>query len=403
MDYDLNLPISEYDYSLPAEKIAQYPAAERDFSKILLYKSGQTISHDRFRNISDYLAENSLLVFNNTRVIHARILFTSDTGSTVELFCLKPFDPAEYETAFKKTGECVWECLIGNLRKWKGRIVKQYINDGHNSLEVRAELLSKTIYGYRIKFSWSDSSLSFGELLERAGIIPLPPYIKRPPDETDNHRYQTIYARNEGSVAAPTAGLHFTEAILTQLQDKNIRSTKLTLHVGAGTFLPVKAEKILDHPMHAEEFAVSLSTLEILLNHKGPIVAVGTTTVRTLESLFWLGVKFIESGSASLELDQWDPYRINDRVNRRESLEALYSYSLQNHLDELTASTRIMIIPGYRYRLVDQIITNFHQPRSTLLMLVAAFIGEDWKQVYQYALDNNFRFLSYGDSSLLIP
>jgi len=400
---DLRLHISDYNYSLPAERIAQYPAAERDFSKLLIYKGEQAIQHDRFNRVSHYLAENSLVVFNNTRVIHARILFTSDTGSTIELFCLRPVDPEDYETAFSKTGECTWECLVGNLRKWKGRCLKQYISDGKQSLEVRAEMLSRSLSGYRIRFSWSDASLPFRELLEKAGIIPLPPYIKRLPVDTDNYRYQTIYARNEGSVAAPTAGLHFTESILNQLQEKNIRSATITLHVGAGTFLPVKTETIADHPMHAEAFAVTPGTLEILLHHNGPLVAVGTTTVRTLESLYWLGAKLITTGSASSELDQWEPYRMKARISKKESLEALYTYLLQHKLEEFTASTRIMIIPGYQYRLVDQLITNFHQPRSTLLLLVAAFIGEDWKRVYQYALENNFRFLSYGDSSLLIP
>lgn len=400
---DLRLHISDYNYSLPAERIAQYPAAERDFSKLLIYKGGQAITKDRFNRVSDYLAGNSLVIFNNTRVIHARILFTSDTGSNIELFCLRPVDPEDYETAFNKTGECIWECLVGNLRKWKNPVLKKYTSDGKQSLELRAEMLSKTSYGYRIKFSWSDASLPYSEILNRAGILPLPPYIKRNPVETDNYRYQTIYARNEGSVAAPTAGLHFTEAILKQLQEKNIPGATVTLHVGAGTFLPVRTDAIADHPMHAEEFAVTSGTLEVLLNHNGPLVAVGTTTVRTLESLYWLGAKLITTGSASTELDQWEPYRIKDSICKKDSLEALYAYLRQRHMDEFTASTRIMIIPGYQYRLVDQLITNFHQPRSTLLLLVAAFIGEDWKRVYQYALENNFRFLSYGDSSLLIP
>jgi S-adenosylmethionine:tRNA ribosyltransferase-isomerase len=400
---NLNLHISDFNYPLPAERIAQYPPAERDFSKLLIFKGAQGITHDRFINISNYLTGNSLLVFNNTRVIHARLLFTSDSGSTIEIFCLKPVEPAQYETVFKKTGECIWECMVGNLRRWKGQVLQQYINDGKKSIVLRAEILSKTRYGHHIRFSWSDSSTTFGELLESIGLIPLPPYIKRHPVDTDTYRYQTIYACKDGSVAAPTAGLHFTEAILEQLQNMNIRSANITLHVGAGTFLPVKYERIEDHPMHAEEFAVSLSTLEILLNHTGPLVAIGTTTVRTLESLFWLGMKIIKTGSVSPELDQWEPYGMREELNKKESLEALCHYLIQNHQNELIARTRIMIIPGYRYRLVDQIITNFHQPRSTLLLLVAAFIGEDWKRVYQYALDNNFRFLSYGDSSLLVP
>jgi S-adenosylmethionine:tRNA ribosyltransferase-isomerase len=343
---NLQLHINDFDYLLPAEKIAQHPAAERDFAKLLIYKRKEGLTQDRFINIANYLTENALVVFNNTRVIHARILFTSKAGSTVEIFCLKPLDPATYENALRKAGECIWECLVGNLRKWKGQELKQYLSNGKASLELRAEILSGTPYGYRIRFSWSDPSIPFGEVLEIAGIIPLPPYIKRPAVETDNHRYQTVYARNEGSVAAPTAGLHFTETILKQLQDKEILSTNLTLHVGAGTFLPVKAEKITDHPMHAEDFAVSRPALEIVLNHKGPLVAVGTTTVRTLESLYWLGIKLIKTGSFSPELDQWECYQSDAKCSKKESLEALYNHLVQNHWHEITASTRIMIVPG---------------------------------------------------------
>ncbi|MBN1416947.1 MAG: S-adenosylmethionine:tRNA ribosyltransferase-isomerase [Bacteroidales bacterium] len=400
---NLQLHISEFEYNLPAERIALFPAAERDFSKLLLYERGQAITHDRFRNLANHLTQNTLLVFNDTRVIHARILFTSNTGNTIELFCLKPVDPSDYETAFKETGECIWECLVGNLRKWKDPMLIQYIHDGKRSLELKAEMLSKTSYGYLIRFSWPDSSVTFGEVLERAGIIPLPPYIKRPPVETDDYRYQTIYAKDEGSVAAPTAGLHFTEDVLLQLRNKNILSTGLILHVGAGTFLPVKSGFIIDHPMHAEQFSVQRKTLEILLNHSGSITAVGTTTVRTLESLYWLGNKLSNTGKLNKTIDQWEPYEIEGTLIARESIEILHDYMLINGLEEITASTRIMIIPGYKYQIVDQLITNFHQPRSTLLLLVAAFIGEDWKKVYQYALENDFRFLSYGDSSLLIP
>jgi S-adenosylmethionine:tRNA ribosyltransferase-isomerase len=399
----LNLHISDYDYSLPVERIAQFPVAERDCSKLLIYRGRQAITHDRFLNIINYLSGDSLVVFNSTRVIHARILFTSNTGSTIEIFCLKPADPEDYETAFGKPGECVWECLVGNLRKWKDQVLLQSINDGINSLNLKAEKLAKSNYGYRIRFSWSDPSMPFGEVLEKAGMIPLPPYIKRPPVETDNFRYQTVYARNDGSVAAPTAGLHFTDGILTQLQRMNIPAAEIVLHVGAGTFLPVKAERIIDHPMHAEQFTVSLRILEVLMNHTGPVVAVGTTTVRTLESLYWLGTKFIQTGSVSRELDQWEPYHMPSLIGKRKALEALCDHLVQNKQNEFTARTRIMIIPQYRYRIINQLITNFHQPRSTLLLLVAALIGQDWKKVYNYALENNFRFLSYGDSSLLIP
>ena len=403
MKQQMNLSIKDYDYTLPAARIAPFPATERDLSKLLLYNGSHAITHDLFRNIAGYLPDNALLVFNNTQVIHARILFTSTTGSTIELFCLKPIDPAAYETAFKKTGECIWECMVGNLRRWKENSIKRSLTNGKKTLEITAERLSKTNNGYHIKFSWSDPTLTFGELIENAGIIPLPPYIKRQPVEADNCRYQTVYARKEGSVAAPTAGLHFTDKILRQIKDKNIQDTYLTLHVGAGTFIPVKTDRITDHIMHTEQFSVSRKTLEILINHSGPLIATGTTTVRTLESLYWLGIKLKDTGSVDFMVGQWEPYENDVSINKRESLKALSNFLVQNHLDEFTASTRIMIIPGYKYRLVDQMITNFHQPRSTLLLLVAAFIGEDWKKVYEYALANEFRFLSYGDSSLLIP
>jgi S-adenosylmethionine:tRNA ribosyltransferase-isomerase len=397
------LHISDFDYPLQPDRIAHYPAAERDLSKVLLYNGNKPVTHDLFRNIVQYLDGESLLVFNNTRVIHARILFRTVTGSTVEIFCLRPWDPSAYEMAFRSKGYCIWECLVGNLRRWKENILKRKLSEEGSPLILYAEKLSGTEKGFLIKFSWSDPDIAFSELIEKAGLMPLPPYIKRQAEENDTLRYQTVYAQHEGSVAAPTAGLHFTENLFRQLKEENIQTANLTLHVGAGTFLPVKSEKISDHPMHSEHFSVGIKTMELLMHHSGPIVAVGTTSVRTMESLYWLGVRLIQSKKTDFELGQWDPYQTGTEIEIGESLQALYRYMIQNKMDELNASTRIMIVPGYHFKLVKQLITNFHQPKSTLLLLVAAFIGDDWKKVYRYALENDFRFLSYGDSSFLTP
>ena len=397
------LNINDYDYDLPEDRIAFFPVDERDQSKLLLYDGRKPITQDRFHNIASHLPGNTLLIFNNTRVIHARFVFCNATGSRIEVFCLKPINPAAYETSLKTTGECTWECMIGNLRKWKDVSHRQSLFHGNRELRLTVTRLSKSENGFLVRFSWDDKTMTFGEVMNRAGLIPLPPYIKRPLVMTDNERYQTVYASHEGSVAAPTAGLHFTDTVLRHFQARGIKQVNITLHVGAGTFVPVKSDRITDHAMHAEQFSVTRQTLETILNHNGPIVAVGTTTLRTLESLYWLGVKSEHSSSPALFVDQWEPYKENKAMSPAESLKKLKEYLIRNNLAELTATTRIMIVPGYRFRLVSQLITNFHLPRSTLLLLVAAFIGEDWKKVYQYALANDFRFLSYGDSSLLIP
>jgi S-adenosylmethionine:tRNA ribosyltransferase-isomerase len=398
------LNIKDFDYNLPEDSIAFFPVDERDQSKLLIFNGKKFIKQDKFSNISHYLPGQSLLVFNNTRVIHARFIFENPTGSKIEVFCLKPVDPLAYENALKSTDKCSWECMIGNLRKWKDTPLKHSIIKGKKVSQLTATRLTRTDNGFVVRFSWDDKTMTFGEIMDKVGLIPLPPYIKRQPVRLDNERYQTVYASHEGSVAAPTAGLHFTDAVFKEFTGKKLRQVDITLHVGAGTFLPVKSDLITDHAMHAEQFSVSRKTLKILLDHSGPIIAIGTTTVRTLESLFWLGMKSkkVPSGE-ELFLDQWEPYEPWGTITVRESLENLLTLLIQNNLTELTATTRIMIVPGYKFRLVDQLVTNFHQPRSTLLLLVAAFIGEGWKEVYAYALANDFRFLSYGDSSLLIP
>jgi S-adenosylmethionine:tRNA ribosyltransferase-isomerase len=398
------LNIKDFDYDLLEDSIAFFPADERDQSKLLIFNGKKSIKQDKFSNISHYLPDQALVVFNNTRVIHARFMFENSTGSKIEVFCLKPLNPIAYENALKSTDECSWECMIGNLKKWKETPLKHSIIKGNKVPQLTATRLSGTDNGFIVKFSWDDKTMTFGEIMDKVGLVPLPPYIKRQPVYSDNERYQTVYASHEGSVAAPTAGLHFTDAVFKQFSSNNIRQVDITLHVGAGTFLPMKSNLITDHAMHAEQFSVSRKTLEILLNHSGPIIAIGTTTLRTLESLFWLGMKLKRLPSdGELFLDQWEPYEDCGTITVRESLESLLTLLIRNNLRELTATTRIMIVPGYKFRLVDQLVTNFHQPRSTLLLLVAAFIGEGWKDVYAYALANDFRFLSYGDSSLLIP
>lgn len=398
-----HLNIGDYHYDLPEERIAFFPVDERDHSKLLIYNGKQSILQDRFTHIIRYLPANAMLVFNNTRVIHARFVFSHAKSSSIEVFCLRPLDPAAYETSLKATGECTWECMIGNLKKWKEGSLQLSLKNGTGELQLSATRLARTDDGFRVRFSWDDKTVTFGEILNKAGLVPLPPYIKRQPVTDDDERYQTVYALHEGSVAAPTAGLHFTDALLQQLKARSFRQLNVTLHVGAGTFVPVKSERIRDHIMHAEQFSVSRQALEALMTHDGPVIAVGTTALRTLESLYWMGSKTQQASSPNPFVDQWEPYECNTSIETKEALKSLVKHMIHHGLNELTATTQIMIVPGYRFRLVDQLITNFHLPRSTLLLLVAAFIGDDWKKVYRYALENDFRFLSYGDSSLLIP
>lgn len=399
-DIDLN----EYNYDLPDNRIAQYPVKERDSSKLLIYKQGK-ISQDIFKNIDANIPADSLLVFNNTRVIRARILFRKDTGARIEVLCLEPLSPAEYELSLSSGEPVEWKCIIGNLKKWKsGIILTPFIYRGRN-YNLTAEKLQSEGEAWRIRFKWNCRGISFGEVIEATGHIPLPPYINREDEAADYKRYQTVYSSVKGSVAAPTAGLHFTKRVFEKLKKRGIKSTEVTLHVGAGTFQPIKSDNISDHEMHCEHFYVSQQTIELLINNQGKIIPVGTTSVRTLESLYWLGVKLIKDLSvdnSDHSLGQWEADNLDATITVTESLEALLNYLRKNNLTYLNAVTSIMITPGYDFRMIGGIITNFHQPKSTLLLLISAWIGNDWKNIYQYAIDNNFRFLSYGDCSVLL-
>ena len=399
---DINL--ADYDYDLPQDRIAQYPVNERDMSQLLIYKE-QNITKDIFRNLDNYIPADSLLVFNNTRVIRARILFRKKTGAAIEVLCLEPLAPFEYELSFGSKEPVEWKCIIGNLKKWKnGKIITTF-NYNDKQYNLTAERLRPEGEAWRVRFIWNCSLISFGEVIEAAGHIPLPPYINREDETEDITRYQTVYSSIKGSVAAPTAGLHFTSRIFEKLKEKGTKSVEITLHVGAGTFQPIKTKNISDHEMHCEHFFVTAETIESILENHGKIISVGTTSVRTLESLYWLGVRLINNPSGmnnELSLGQWDAYKLESSASVKESLNALLNLIKVSKLSCLHASTSIMIIPGYKFRMINGLITNFHQPHSTLLLLISAWIGEKWKDVYGFAFDNNFRFLSYGDCSLLL-
>ena len=402
--------IDEYNYPLPDERIAKYPLAKRDASKLLVYKNGE-ITESVFSSISDFLPDNALLVYNNTRVIQARLLFKKDTGASIEVFCLEPLQPADYAQSLGSTTECVWKCMIGNLKKWKeGELSKQIEIEGEQCT-FTAERLQTEGNTHSVKFSWDNTNIHFADILENAGELPIPPYLHRKTEESDLTTYQTVYSKIKGSVAAPTAGLHFTEDVFEGLKPKQITIEEVTLHVGAGTFQPVKTRDIAEHHMHTEVISVQRSTIENLLKKLGNIIAVGTTSVRTLESLYYIGRQVKEGtgtgegeGKENMELSvsQWEPYENNEEVSTSDALQSLLDYMYENNLTTLHAETQIMIKPGYKFRVVDGMITNFHQPKSTLLLLVSAFVGGNWKQIYDYALENDFRFLSYGDSSLLM-
>lgn len=412
-----NISINDYSYSLPEERIAKYPLAERDSSKLLIYKEGE-ITEENYRNISHHIPENSLLVFNNTKVVEARLLFQKSTGGVIEIFCLEPHenlslpshgkDEDPVHRAFLQKGKVVWQCLVGGVSKWKqGQVLEKEISCDDKKIFLRANYIEKRKDSFIIELSWTPPELSFAEILHHAGAIPLPPYIKRAVEESDAERYQTIYAHFDGSVAAPTAGLHFTEMIFKNLIKKSINTDFVTLHVGAGTFKPVKSGTMQEHTMHAEWIDVSKATIEnILQNLDNNIIAVGTTSLRTIESLYWLGVKKSqESGAGSQEqreLLQWEAYESAcENFSPEDALKSLLQWMDKNKMERLLTKTQILIAPGYSFKIVKGLITNFHQPQSTLLLLVAALIGTDWKKVYDYALHNDFRFLSYGDGSLL--
>jgi S-adenosylmethionine:tRNA ribosyltransferase-isomerase len=401
------LPIDDYDYDLPEERIARFPLPERDASQLLLYRGG-AISSARFSSLAEQLPPRSLLVFNDTRVIRARIVFFKETGARIEIFCLEPLEPADYERAFAQKGSCLWRCMVGNSKKWKEGTVSIAFEHAGKPCRLTAARADEGGEADErepsIRFEW-DADLAFGQLLELLGRIPIPPYLNRESEESDNTRYQTVYSRWEGSVAAPTAGLHFTDRILEDLRARGMGTEKVTLHVGAGTFLPVKSDDARSHSMHTEHFEVTTATIQKLSTLTGPVVAVGTTSVRTLESLTVLGYRIMQGGSpdADRPVGQWEAYEIPEALSGTELLRALANWLESNGLKRLKSSTRIMITPGgFHFRVVEGLITNFHQPKSTLLLLISAFVGEDWRRIYRYALEHDFRFLSYGDSSLLL-
>ena len=397
-DMTPDLLIADYTYALPDERIARYPEAVRDRSKLLHYNKGALASY-RFTELPKLLPGNTLLVFNNTRVIPARMLFNKPSGAVIEIFCLEPVVPANYEQCFGATGSCVWKCTVGNLKRWKEPTILQKKTNAGDTLT--AEIVGKYNEYLHIKFSWT-GGLPFTQVLEAGGVIPIPPYLKRETDAQDAVRYQTVYARHKGSVAAPTAGLHFTDDMLNELKySEKIRLAEVTLHVGAGTFRPVKTATIGAHVMHSEPFSVSREILEQLLQHTGPVVAVGTTSARTLESLYYLGIQCID-GKKPEQVTQWEPYGDAREHDPRQALAALIQYLDDNQLHTLYAATQILLAPPYRFKIVNGLITNFHQPQSTLLLLIAAFVGNDWRRIYDYALTHDFRFLSYGDANLLM-
>ncbi len=394
--------LDNYNYSLAEQKIAKYPLPQRDESKLLIYRNNN-IQDDIFKNISSYLDKSSLLVFNNTKVIHARIPFEKKTGAKIEIFCLEPCSPANYTDALNTYKECKWKCFIGNAKKWKDKTLSKKIVVNGKTATLTAEKTEKDGQAYVIKFRW-EQAIPFFEILSENGDIPIPPYLKRKSEELDKKRYQTIYSDIEGSVAAPTAGLHFTEDVFKHLINKNINKEEITLHVGAGTFSPVKTDEITEHVMHTERYFVKEENLKNIKQFTGKIVAVGTTTLRCLESLYWTGVKIMQQPDRTptpITLGQWEYNELPQDIPVLKALENIQHYMKKNNINILEASTSMMIIPGYRFRIPAALITNFHQPKSTLLMLIAAFVGDEWKKIYAHAIANNYRFLSYGDSNLL--
>ena len=407
-----NIEIKSYDYELPDERIAKYPLAERDQSKLLIWRNGE-IEQKHFFDLPDQIPAGSLIVFNNTRVIQARLHFHKETGALIEVFCLEPEAPRDYQQNFASEHECTWTCLVGNSKKWKDGALSQTITVDGEEVVLNCERASVNRASQKIHFFW-DKPVSFAKILDAIGELPIPPYLNRATEEKDKQTYQTVYSRIKGSVAAPTAGLHFTEKELQALRDKNVDLQYITLHVGAGTFKPVKSDTIEGHDMHTEFISVPKSVIVRIAEHlktsDSPLVAVGTTSVRTLESLYYIGNKIAKNPEAHAEelvVHQWEPYDFSYTMTEVEALEQIIAYLERNNMDNLVTATQILIAPGFQYRLVKTIVTNFHMPQSTLLLLVSAFIdgdsleGPNWHRIYQYALDNEFRFLSYGDSSIL--
>ena len=405
MEDTKHIKISDFNYPLPDERIAKFPLSERDHSKLLVYRHG-AVSEDIFTSLPDYLETGEMMVFNNTKVIQARLHFQKETGALIEVFCLEPAAPNDYALNFQQTERFSWLCMIGNLKKWKEGTLRRTVEV--KGREVVFTATRKEAYGtsHWIDFEWNDAELTFADLLEAVGELPIPPYLNRKSEESDKRTYQTVYSKIKGSVAAPTAGLHFTERVLKALDEKGIDREELTLHVGAGTFKPVKSTEIEGHEMHTEYVSVKRSTFVKLLAHQCKTIAVGTTSVRTLESLYYLAEIVRKNPNAEqndLHVSQWTPYEGNHEMTTEEAIRTLLDYMDRHGLETLHASTQIIIAPGYEYRIVKKMVTNFHQPQSTLLLLVSAFVHGDWKTIYDYALAHDFRFLSYGDSSLLIP
>ena len=395
-----DIKIEDYNYVLPDERIAKYPLPERDSSKLLVYKDG-ACTETVFKNLPQHIPSGSMMVFNDTKVVPARLFFKRPTGAHIEIFCLEPDTPSEYNTNFATTGNCRWKCVIGNSKRLKDNELLHLDSDSgeFDGISPKARLISRDGQTGIVEFSWQ-GGIPFSELLERCGRIPIPPYLNRATEAIDIERYQTLYAHIRGSVAAPTAGLHFTSEVLEAIAGRGVDIENVCLHVGAGTFLPVKSSTIASHPMHREPFSVSRNLLCRILSATGGITAVGTTSVRTLESLYYAGASCIEKGHPE-DVTQWAPYEREWTYSTKEALEALVKYLDDNGLDKLQIGTRIIIVPGFDFRLVDRMVTNFHQPQSTLLLLISAFVGGDWQTIYNYALGHGFRFLSYGDSSLL--
>lgn len=400
-----HIRINDYDYPLPDERIAKFPLARRDQSKLLVWRQGQ-ISDDTFCRLPDYLPEGALMVFNNTKVIQARMHFRKSTGALIEVFLLEPAAPADYEQMFQTTSSCSWLCMVGNLKKWKEGVLQRTVTVKGQPVEIKAVRREPRGASHWIDFSWTPCGPSFADILDAAGELPIPPYLNRATQASDLTTYQTVYSKIKGSVAAPTAGLHFTPEVLASLDQHGIEREELTLHVGAGTFRPVKSEEIADHPMHTEYISVRRHTVEQLIRHGGHAIAVGTTSVRTLESLYYMGIYLSLHPDASeqeLHVSQWTPYETQPTLTAVEALKHLLAWFDRNQLDTLHSSTQIIIAPGYQYHIVNMLVTNFHQPKSTLLLLVSAFVGGEWRPIYDYALSHDFRFLSYGDCCLLIP
>ena len=398
------IKISDYSYILPEERIAKYPLECRDASKLLLYKDGM-VKEERFTSLPSLLPKGSLMVFNETKVVPARLFFRKSTGAKIEIFCLEPVEPKDYQLAFASTRTCKWNVVIGNAKRWREGEIEFFCDQSHTEakkLNLRASIVTKEENnGSVVSFTW-DGGAAFSEVLEICGRIPIPPYLKRDTETLDIERYQTLYARIKGSVAAPTAGLHFTDRVLQEIDKSGITRDTVCLHVGAGTFVPVKSEYIEGHKMHTEPFTVTKGFIANYLNRPkdGKLIAVGTTSMRTLESLYYIGVHIIRNGQPGA-VEQWEPYDADCDISSEEAMRAIYNYLEDRNMDAITARTAIIIAPSYKFRIVDILVTNFHQPQSTLLLLISAFVGDDWREIYRFAMDNGFRFLSYGDSSLL--